>query len=218
MHDFYGETQRALQDRFDTRRLADRLDMAIIHDTVEPDEKAFIESRDLFFLSTVGADGQPTVSYKGGPVGFVRVVDDRTLAFPNYDGNGMYLSMGNAAATAKVGLLFIDFERPHRLRAHGVATVSADDPLLGSFPGADLVVRVALTSIHVNCPRYIHPHVRKETSRYVPQAGCEQPVPGWKRIDLLQDALPGRDADAAAKGGGVITKDEYVALMVEGKI
>jgi predicted pyridoxine 5'-phosphate oxidase superfamily flavin-nucleotide-binding protein len=216
MSEFYGEAQRKLQDRFDTRRLADRLTAAIVHDTVTEDDKAFIESRDMVFLSTVGADGQPTVSYKGGAAGFVRVLDEHTLAFPSYDGNGMFLSMGNIAGSAKVGLLFIDFQHPHRVRLHGEATVSAEDPLLADYPGADLIVRVRVTDLFVNCPRYIHPHDRRGASRFVPGPDGSAPTPAWKRIDAIQDALPARDADVAAAAGGVISIEDYGRMVQDG--
>jgi predicted pyridoxine 5'-phosphate oxidase superfamily flavin-nucleotide-binding protein len=106
----FGETHRGLQDEFDSRTLADTLEAVIVHPQLDEEAVAFIESRAFFFLSTVNADGQPTVSHKGGAPGFVRVVDPETIVFPSYDGNGMFLSMGNIAAGAKIGMLFIDFE------------------------------------------------------------------------------------------------------------
>ena len=109
MADFYTDEQRELQDEFESRTLADALEAAIVTDTVPDDHRDFIESRDFFFLSTVNAAGEPTVSHKGGAPGFVRVIDESTLAFPHYDGNGMFLSMGNVAASTKIGMLFIDF-------------------------------------------------------------------------------------------------------------
>src|SRR5205085_3241580 len=115
----YSPASRALQDAFDTRRLADRLAEVKVHDRFTADDRSFIESRDMFFLASVDATGQPTCSYKGGDPGFVTVVDETTLAFPNYDGNGMYLSMGNVAETHAVGILFIDFENRRRLRVEG---------------------------------------------------------------------------------------------------
>src|SRR5215210_7835131 len=142
MSELYHQGNRALQDRFDTRRLADRLEQVKVHDRFTPDDRAFIERLDMFFLATADAAGQPTCSYKGGDPGFVRVVDERTLAFPSYDGNGMYLSMGNVALNPAVGLLFIDFERQRRMRVDGTATLRPDDPLLALYPEAQLVVRV----------------------------------------------------------------------------
>src|SRR5688572_10143732 len=112
----YHEGNRGFQDRFDTRRLADRIEERIVHETIDEDDRAFIEARDMFFLATADADGSPQCSYKGGDPGFVRVLDEQTIAFPSWDGNGMYLSLGNVAENARVGLLFVDFEGQKRLR------------------------------------------------------------------------------------------------------
>jgi predicted pyridoxine 5'-phosphate oxidase superfamily flavin-nucleotide-binding protein len=214
---FYGDGQRALQQRFQTGRMADLLEQVIVHPEIQEAERAFIEARDMFFLATVDGSGQPTCSYKGGDPGFVRVVDPATLAFPSYDGNGMFLSMGNIRATARVGLLFIDFETPHRLRIQGTAAVREADPLLAAYPGADLVVRVAVSQVFVNCSRYVHRYQRVKASRYVPRAGCETPFAEWKRIDVVQEALPPRDVGKTAKAGGTITIEEYEAKRHAGE-
>ena len=138
----YHEGSRQLQDRYETRRLADRLVEVVVHDAFTDADRAFIESRPLFFLATADADGRPDCSYKGGRPGFVRVVDPHTLAFPSYDGNGMFKSLGNVLVNPHVGLLFVDFESPRRLRVNGRATVQDNDPLLAEFVGAQLIVRV----------------------------------------------------------------------------
>jgi len=151
----YNDSSRKLQDRFDTRRLADRIEERIVRDHIDDDDRAFIEARDMFFIATTDADGQPQCSYKGGEPGFVHVLDERTIAFPIYDGNGMYLTAGNLIATGKVGLLFIDFEGRKRMRLNGVASVDEVDPLLAD-PEEQLVVRVSATEVFPNCPRYIH--------------------------------------------------------------
>jgi predicted pyridoxine 5'-phosphate oxidase superfamily flavin-nucleotide-binding protein len=189
----YSPHARALQDRFDTRRLADRLAEVKVHERFTDDDRAFIERLDMFFLATVDAAGQPTCSYKGGDPGFVTVVDDRTLAFPNYDGNGMYLSMGNVDATGRVGLLFIDFERQRRMRVEGTAARVDDDELCARYPWAQFVVRVHAERIYPNCPRYIHRMQEVERSPFVPHAGKEPPVPGWKRTDWARDVLAAND-------------------------
>jgi predicted pyridoxine 5'-phosphate oxidase superfamily flavin-nucleotide-binding protein len=214
---FYREEQRELQRQFQTARMADLLEQVIVHADVQEAERAFIESRDMFFLATVDADGQPTCSYKGGDPGFVRVVDPKTIAFPSYDGNGMFLSMGNIRATSQVGLLFIDFEKPHRLRVQGTASVRDSDPLLASYPGADLVVRVAVSRIFVNCSRYVHQYRKVKPSRYVPRSGCETPFAEWKRIDVVQDVLPPRDGGRTTLAGGTITVEEYEAKLAAGE-
>jgi uncharacterized protein len=190
---FYHRGQRELQDRFDTRRLADRLEEVIVHDRFTEHDAAFIEARDMFFLATADEQGRPNVSYKGGDTGFVKVVDEMTLAFPNYDGNGMFLSMGNIVEAHHVGMLFIDFEQRHRLRVNGEASVALDDPLLERWPEAQFLVRVRPTEIFANCPRYIHRMSEVEGSAFVPRAECITPVPAWKRNDWAVDVLPTGD-------------------------
>jgi predicted pyridoxine 5'-phosphate oxidase superfamily flavin-nucleotide-binding protein len=193
MSGIYHEAQRQLQDRYDTRRLADRLEESLLHDFLSPSEKDFIEARDMFFLATVDAHGHANCSYKGGEPGFVRVPDERTIAFPNYDGNGMYLSMGNVLQTGQVGLLFIDFENRQRMRVNGEARIEQSDPLLAVFPEAQFVVRVRVREVFGNCPRYIHRMALVERSRFVPKAGCTTPVPGWKAGEWVADVLPEND-------------------------
>ncbi len=194
----YHAGMRELQDRFDTRALADRLDERLGRRAFSAEDRVFIESRNLFFLATADASGQPDVSYKGGDAGFVRVTADDELAFPSYDGNGMFRSLGNVQVNPAVGLLFIDFERPNRLRVNGRARIVFDDPLLASFAGAQLVVRVRAERIFPNCPRYVHRMSVVEPSPFVPHAGQAAPVPRWKRMDDFRDVLarddPARNA------------------------
>lgn len=216
MTDLYSDAHRALQDRFDTRRLADKLDEINVRTEFSDADRAFIESRDMFWLATVDHLGRPTVSYKGGAPGFVRMVDATTLAFPAYDGNGMFYSLGNIDTTAQVGLLFMDFERPYRLRVQGEARVELDDPLLAEFPGALLVVRVGLTYVFQNCPRYVHRYQKVQASRYLPRADGKAPLAGWKRIDLIQDDLPAADQGRAAREGGCMSIEEWAAKSEAG--
>jgi predicted pyridoxine 5'-phosphate oxidase superfamily flavin-nucleotide-binding protein len=192
----YHAGSRALQDRFDTRRLADRLDERFLsRPIIDDDDRAFIERLDHFFLATADAAGRPQCSYKGGDPGFVRVLDERTVAFPNYDGNGMYLSMGNVLANPNVGMLFIDFAavRPSRLRLNGVAAIDHHDELMDAFVGAQFVVRVRATQVFPNCPRYIHRMAPVERSPFVPRAGEPTPTPAWKRAAWACDVLPAGD-------------------------
>lgn len=199
MADLYHEGSRSLQDRFDSRRLADRIEERINRESFDDDDRTFIESRDMFFLATADEHGQPQCSYKGGEPGFVRVVDATTLAFPNYDGNGTYLSMGNLLVNPKLGMLFVDFQSPKRLRVSGIASIIQDDPLLNNWVEAQFVVRVAATHVLPNCPRYVHRMELVERSRFVPSAGCETPVPEWKRRTWSHDALAKNDP-AIAEG------------------
>ena len=165
MGSLYSAAHRALQEEFGTTRLAEWLDTDFVHAEIRDEERAFIEARDMVFLSTVDPEGNPTVSYKGGAPGFVRVVDAATLVFPGYDGNGMFYSVGNIAGQGRVCLLFIDFETPHRLRVQGTARLEREGPLLAAFPEAKYLVRVAVAKVWVNCPRYVHTYRKDQTSR-----------------------------------------------------
>jgi predicted pyridoxine 5'-phosphate oxidase superfamily flavin-nucleotide-binding protein len=192
----YHDGSRRLQDSFATRKLADRLADVIVRQAFNDDDRAFIESRPLFFLATADAGGRPDCSYKGGRPGFVRVVAPDVLAFPSYDGNGMFKSLGNALVNPHVGLLFIDFETPKRLRVNGRASVREDDPLRAEFVGAQLIVRVHADTIFPNCPRYIHKMQLLEESPYAPAEGHTPPVPEWKTRPVFREVLPPQDSAA----------------------
>jgi len=196
----YHEGMRNLQDLRETRVLADRLEKVTMRSAFTDEDKAFIAQSRMFFLATADAHGQPDCSYKGGMPGFVRVIDDRTLAIPDYDGNGQYRSWGNVVVNPRVGLLFVDFETPRRLRVNGTAMVSRQDPLMSELPGAVFVVRLTAERIFPNCPRYIHRMALVERSPYVPRAGVPTPVPEWKRGDLAAGALPAGDPAAHPPG------------------
>jgi predicted pyridoxine 5'-phosphate oxidase superfamily flavin-nucleotide-binding protein len=217
MSQVYSDQHRKLQDQFSTRKMADRLEEMIVKTALDEMDKGFIEARDFFFLSTVDHNGHPSVSYKGGDPGFIQVVDPQTIAFPSYDGNGMFFSMGNITTNSKIGILFIDFETPHRFRLHGDATVTAHDPLLATYQEAELIVRVKISKVWINCPRYIHRMQRLAPSQYVPRATCETPLAVWKRLDVVQDVLPPKDMGRPEKSGGVITMDEYFAKLMQGE-
>ena len=201
MADFYHPGARELQDRFDTRRLADNLEGRLVRPLIREEDRAFIERQDMFFLATADEHGLPQCSYKGGDPGFVRVLDEHTLAFPNYDGNGMYLSMGNLLVNPQVGMLFIDFvaERPTRMRVEGIATIDERDELIATYPEAQFVVRVAAHRVFPACPRYIHRMALVERSPFVPHAGVPTPVPDWKQQEEVADALPARDPARAVR-------------------
>ncbi|MBG0800718.1 pyridoxamine 5'-phosphate oxidase family protein [Methylocystis sp. H4A] len=217
MSKFYGAEHRKLQDEFDTRRLADLMEGGVMHAEFAPHEVEFIQSRDMFFLSTLDPAGRPTVSYKGGAPGFVRVVGQSSLIFPWFDGNGMFYSAGNLAETSKVGLLFIDFVTPNRLRVQGEARLMREASLLASYPGALFVVGVEVESMWVNCPRYIHRYEKITESKYVAAEGDEAPLPGWKRIDIVQEALPSLDRERVEAAGGVIDQAAYGDLLAKGE-
>ena len=191
VHDFH-DGNRYFQDRFDTRRLADRIATRVTN-TIGSDAKEFIEQADMFFLATCDHRGLPTCSYKGGDPGFVKVLDEHTLAFPNYDGNGKYQSMGNLLKNPNVGLLFVDFANPRRLRLQGAVTMREEDELLKLYPGAQFIVRVQVTEAYSNCPRYVHKYQLVERSVYVPREGQETPIPEWKLNPKLEHLLPATD-------------------------
>ena len=213
----YTAEARKLQDRFDTRNLADAELAVIVHDELSEPDRGFISAAEMFWLASVDDKGSPTVSYKGGAPGFVSIIDGRTLVFPNYDGNGMYFSMGNIATTSEIGMLFMAFDRPARLRVQGRATLTDDKAMVGRFPGAQFAVKVDITALITNCPRYIPKMQRMAGSRYVPDAVTgAQHIPGWKRIDAIQAVLPARDQNKADTVGGLITMDQWGGMVAEG--
>ena len=192
---------RHWQERFGSRALADRLVERLARNRFTDEDRLFIESRPFLMLATADEQGRPDCSYKGGLPGFVSVIDPATLAFPSYDGNGMFKSLGNLCVNPHVGLLFIDFESPKRLRVNGRATADDKDPLMARFPGADLIVRVQPDAIFPNCPRYLHKMQLVEMSAYVPQKDKPAPVPNWKLRPEFNEVLPRGDSARAPTTG-----------------
>jgi predicted pyridoxine 5'-phosphate oxidase superfamily flavin-nucleotide-binding protein len=192
MDDFYHDGNRAMQDSFASRALADRL-AGRARRAFSDDDRGFVESAIYFFLATADAQGRPDCSYKGGPLGFVRVIGPSELAFPDYDGNGMFKSLGNLVENGNLGMLFMTMDgAPRRLRVNGEATVSDDDPLLGQMVGAQLVVRVKVRAIFPNCPRYVPDLESGQEARHAPRAGIETPEAEWKRMEMIADVVPPR--------------------------
>ena len=192
---FYHPGHRNLQSRFGSEALADRLAQVTHRTLLTDDDRAFIESRELFFLATADADGRPECSFKGGQAGFVRVPAPDLIVWPDYDGNGMFRSLGNIAVNPQVGLLFMSFDgKPRRLRVNGRATVVFDDALIAHFPGAQMLVRLTPEHVFPNCPRYIPDLEHGVASPYLPQPG-ELPVePAWKNAPAFRDVVPQRKA------------------------
>ncbi len=184
----YGEAARALQDQFDSRRLADRLVELTVHDALDERDQEFIAQQSSVYVATVDDDGWPDVSYKGGAVGFVRVIDAHTLELPSFDGNGMFRTLGHVATNGRVGLLFLDASRPWRMRVQGGGEVITDPDQVSSVHGAQALLRIHVQRVFPNCGRYIH---RGDAiSPSVPVPGHEPPVPDWKQMDAFADALP----------------------------
>jgi len=189
----YHSGQRRLQDEFASAPLADRLYERLRHDRFTDADKAFIEALPFFFLATADAEGRPDCSYKGGDPGFVRILAPDRLVFPDYDGNGMFRSLGNVEVNPHVGLLFLGVgAKPARLRVNGVARVLREDPQMAEWPGAQLLVEVTPTDIFPNCPRYIPELEQKAPSPYVPQADAAPVEPSWKSFSIFSDVVPPR--------------------------
>lgn len=212
MSRLYGEQHRKLQDDFGTRKMADRVEELVCRTEFDDDVKAFVENAEMFFLSTIDHQGRPTVSYKGGDAGFVKIINSTTLIFPSYDGNGMFFSMGNITGNANVGLLFISFSAPDRRRIQGTASISRDPALLAHYKEADFVVTVKLSEYWVNCPRYIPKMEKVRDSRYVPRADCETPLAEWKRLDLVQDVILPSDVKKVEELG-TIQIEEWIGKI-----
>ena len=217
MGDFFTLAQRQLQGEFETTDLADRIVEAVVTEELSDPQAEFIHSRNMFYLSTIDESGYPSCSYKGGDLGFVRVINPVTIVFPNYDGNGMFMSMGNIQDKAKVGLLFIDFETPQRLRLRGEARCLREGPMLDSYPGANLVVEISVNHVWINCPRYVHRMQPLEQSPYLPGKDGAVSLALWKRVDLIQDVLTAEDR-AEAESLGLITLEEYEAYVARGRL
>ncbi|HVZ04796.1 pyridoxamine 5'-phosphate oxidase family protein [Hyphomicrobium sp.] len=215
MSRLFGDIHRAMQMAFDTRAMADRIEMIAVKPEIDNDAKAFIESREMFFLSTIDHMGRPTVSYKGGVAGFIRVLDANTLLFPSYDGNGMYLSMGNISGNAEIGMLFIDFEKPFRLRAQGRAEVIVGGEEVAGFKDAEMAVKVSIHEVWMNCPRYIHRYKKVETSRYAPGVEENTPFCEWKRIDAMQDVVRPAEREKVEQLG-TTTIEDWMNKVVTG--
>ena len=189
----YHEGNRELQSRFQSSALADRLVEKTQRSRFNDADKEFVESSAFFFLATCDGHGQPDCSFKGGAPGFVKIVAPDLLVFPDYDGNGMFKSLGNIRINPQVGLLFIAMgEKPRRLRVNGKAELAFDDPLLPRFAGGQLLVRVAPLHIFSNCPRYIPKLQFVEPSPYIPSAGGDPVEPAWKSYADFKDVVPAR--------------------------
>jgi len=189
----YHAGNRALQDQFGSTRLADRLVERLWRNRFKDEDKAFIEGAGFFFLATADADGRPDCSFKGGPPGFVKIPAPDLLVFPDYDGNGMFKSMGNIKANPNVGLLFISMgDKPQRLRVNGRASLHLDDPMMSGLPGAQIIIRVVPEHIFPNCPRYIPDLGHGRPSEYLPAEGLTPKEPAWKEFDAFKEVVPPR--------------------------
>ena len=191
---FYHEGMRALQDRYEGRGVADRLEQHRLHRVLTDADRALIESVPFFFLAT-SADGSIDCSFKGGMPGFVQVTAPGELAFPDYDGNRMYRSLGNILRNPRVGMLFMRFDGQRfdgsaaRLRVNGRARIEDGPEAVSGFPGAKRLIRVAVDEIFPNCPRYIPQMEAVEPSIYAPRPNYTPPEPEWKSRPYIREVL-----------------------------
>jgi predicted pyridoxine 5'-phosphate oxidase superfamily flavin-nucleotide-binding protein len=139
-------------------------------DQFGPAEVAFIAARDSFYLASVSETGWPYVQHRGGPRGFLKVVDDRTLAFADYSGNRQYISLGNLATEQRVALILMDYAQRARLKIYAHASVvPASDSALASLvtvPGykakMERIFVLRLDAYDWNCPQHITPRFTEE--------------------------------------------------------
>ncbi|MEM7224538.1 MAG: pyridoxamine 5'-phosphate oxidase family protein [Pseudomonadota bacterium] len=198
--DFYDEGMRELQDRYEGRAVADRLAGNRMRHSFTEQDRGFIESAPFFFLAT-SSPGSTDCSFKGGEPGFVRVVSDNQLAWPDYDGNRMYRSLGNIVRSSRVGLLFIAFDGTliagaARLRVNGWAEIDESAEVIAGIPGAKRLVRVTAEHIFFNCPRYIPKMEIQAPSVFTPRHGYKPPEPPWKEMEAVKDIF---DRERAAQ-------------------
>jgi len=215
MSRLYGPLHRSLQDRFDTRGLADNTEARLVLSEIPPEHKTFIRKPRHVLPLDHRSRGSAHGFLQGRRSGFVRVLDSKTVAFPCYDGNGMFYSMGNLLGNQHVGMLFINFEKPHRLRLQGIASIDDNDPLLRDHPEAQLIVRVRVTEIFRNCPRYVHHYKKIEPSKVVPRSSGETPIAPWKKVEDIQALLPERDRARVQREGDVVSRAQYEKYVHE---
>lgn len=189
----YHEGNRQLQAQFGSTALADRLLEVTHHTEFTSQDVAFIKQAEFFFLATADSEGRPDCSFKGGEIGFVQVTSANQLVFPDYDGNGMFKSLGNIDANPAIGMLFIIMgPKPARLRVNGQAKLVRDPERLKDVTGAQMLIEVTAEHIFPNCPRYIPDMQAGIPSRDIPVVGQEPVEPEWKSMDLFSDVVPTR--------------------------
>jgi predicted pyridoxine 5'-phosphate oxidase superfamily flavin-nucleotide-binding protein len=191
----FTEAVSTVQERYGSRQFYDRRRAradgteAAGGDALSDDERAYLSERDSFYLATVSATGWPYVQFRGGPPGFLQVIDDHTIGWADFRGNLQYISTGNAAGDDRVALIAMDYPTRQRLKIYGRARVAyaEDEPELVarlSLPDYEAVVQravvVSVAAFDWNCPQHITP-------RYT-AAELEQPLAAMRhRIRQLED-------------------------------
>jgi predicted pyridoxine 5'-phosphate oxidase superfamily flavin-nucleotide-binding protein len=154
---------KKIQARKGSRRIYERVESKGSWQTaVTPELKEFIEEQRSVFLATASKDGQPTIQHRGGPPGFLRVVDEKTLAFVDYVGNRQYITLGNLSENPKANLLLIDYAHRKRIKIWGTAVVvEGDEKQIAALMPAgyrarpEQVIRFSVEAWDLNCPQHI---------------------------------------------------------------
>ncbi len=179
---------KALQEKYGSRRQYARMETgARTPDRLGPDEVAFIGQRDSFYMATVGATGWPYIQHRGGPKGFLKVIDDQTIAYADFRGNKQYISTGNLASDDRVALIMVDYPSRTRLKILGHAQIFEGNA--GEWverlrePGSkDVIERAYVIRVEAfdwNCPQHITPRFTEEQIR-------EALVPFERRLEELE--------------------------------
>jgi predicted pyridoxine 5'-phosphate oxidase superfamily flavin-nucleotide-binding protein len=178
------------------------------NDRLGPEEAAFLEARDGFYLASVGEGGWPYVQFRGGPPGFVRVLDERTLAWADFRGNRQYVTVGNLAGDDRVALIAVDYAARRRLKILGRAElleVGADDGLAArlAVPGYDArverAVRVRIAAFDWNCPQHIPPRFTREEVEQAVRPLRERIAELEARLASCESRHPGDPRQAAGR-------------------
>lgn len=137
--------------------------------TVTPDLAEFLSRLDMFYLGTANAEGQPYIQYRGGSPGFLKVLDEKTLAFADFGGNRQYITLGNLSENSKAFIFLMDYSQSQRVKLWGTAQVVEDDPELldqlrdPDYPGkVERAIVFTIEAWDMNCPQHIHPRFSKQ--------------------------------------------------------
>ena len=183
---------REFQELFDGVRTADAIEKHRKHYEFWDDEIDLIRKSKFFFIAS-SWNGYIDCNIKSGDPGFVKIVKDGVIEYPEYDGNSMYRTAGNIVKNANVALLFVNFDgKSRRIRINGHASIHRDSNSLKRHYGAKFVVRIKC-EIYPNCPRYIPDLKNDKLSAYTPREEETPPAPEWKERDYIKNILPKDD-------------------------
>ena len=160
----FGEETKKLQEKYGSRSTYARVEQTSFYDGLTENETAFINERDGFYIASNGHDGYPYIQYRGGPAGFLRVIDNNTLGFLDFRGNKQYISTGNVKEDDKVALMIMDYARKARLKIYAKAEIieSGTDEVLEeklAMPGynakPERIIKLHVQAYDWNCPQHI---------------------------------------------------------------